>query len=119
MRTIWTMFREWWAHLTWTVVWQGETIVIRVGDVHWALVLLAAGWVVSRRVGNYLRRRMEEKDVLSAAGREATVRWTGLVILFFAVLGGTMPAESRNTSFRKAMSRGSEANTSMIRPPLE
>ncbi len=73
--------------MTWTVVWQGETIVIRVGDVLWALALLAAGWALSRRVGNYLRKRMEEKDVLSAAGREATVRWTGLVILFFAVLG--------------------------------
>ena len=57
-----------------TVVWQGETIVIRVGDVLWALLLLAAGWVVSRRVANTLRKRMEAKDVLSASGREATAR---------------------------------------------
>lgn len=70
-----------------TVVWQGETIVIRVGDVLWALLLLAAGWVVSRRVANALRKRMEAKDVLSASGREATVRWVGVIILFFALLG--------------------------------
>lgn len=87
MTAIWNMWREWWGHLAWTVVWQGETLVIRVGDVLWALLLLAAGWVVSRRVANALRKRMEAKDVLSASGREATARWVGVIILFFALLG--------------------------------
>lgn len=84
---MWKMVREWWGQLAWTVVWQGETLVIRVGDVLWALVLLVAGWVISRKIGNAVKKRMEARDMLSAPGREATARWLGLIVLFGFGLG--------------------------------
>ena len=87
MTAIWKMCRECWGHLALKVVWQGETIVIRVGDVVWALALLVAGWVISRWVGKMLRKKMEARDVLSAPGREAAARWAGVTVLFFAVMG--------------------------------
>jgi small-conductance mechanosensitive channel len=80
------MWKECWGHLALKVVWQGKTIAIHVGDVVWAVVFLAAGGVVSRWLGNMMRRRMEAKDVLSATGREAAARWAGLAVLFFAVM---------------------------------
>lgn len=87
MTAMWHMWREGWGHLALTVVWRGETIVIRVGDVAWAVFLLAAGWAVSRWLGNLVRKKMAAKDALSAPTREAAARWAGLAVLFFAVMG--------------------------------
>ena len=87
MTAMWNMWKECWGHLALKVVWHGETIAIRLGDVLWAVALLVVGWAVSRWLGNTMRKRMEAKDVLSASGREAAARWAGLAVLFFAVMG--------------------------------